>query len=57
LCFVMREPVALLILPAQILALPRGVGEPVVVHNVGLGEVAGAGGEVPAVVGRLEGGG
>ena len=39
------------------LALPGGVGEPVVLHNVGLGEFAGAGGEVRAAVGRLEGGG
>jgi len=57
LCDVMGKPVALLILPAQILALLGAVGEPVLIHDVGLREVAGAGGEVRAVVGCFEGGG
>ena len=39
------------------LALSRAVSEPVLSHNIGLGEFAGAEGEVRTAVGRLEGGG
>ena len=60
----MSEPVAIAVLPTQVLqgitlhytSVNRGVGEPVVIDNVALREVAGTGGEVRAVVGAHEGG-